>query len=622
MKKNVEFIDIKSIKNPNFVKNLDYKSITALCHDIREEIIHETSLYGGHLSSNLGVVELTVSLYRSFNFPTDKLIFDVGHQCYTHKILTGRSLDHLRQKGFVSGFEDRDESVYDCYEAGHSGTAISAAEGFAIARERKHGNYNIVAVVGDASIVNGLSFEALNNLGSRREKVIIVLNDNDMSISRPVGGLGKFFRSISTQRGYNKVKTWYKTTLNKTKLGHHIYNFSYWIKSHVKAALVPTTMFDNIGLTYIGPIDGHDINALDRAFRKAKNTTKSTIVHVYTTKGKGYGPAERDQIGYWHGVTPFTIATGKPLDMHEGQFSWSHFMGECVHEVLKERPDVELVVPAMIRGSGLDDCFADFPDQCVDVGIAEEHAITLAGSLSINGIHPIVAIYSTFLQRAYDELSHDCARLGANITLLIDRAGLVGPNGETHQGLYDEAFLKSIPNVVISMPSTLEEAKGLLNLSLSETHGVFAIRYPHSLTAVPERMGTSAIEFGKWLSIKKAENGCYVLGVGPMGHALCERLRKENSPWGFVNPLFLYPLEQNAIRDLAHAHALYVYDPYGTREGFAESLESALFANGFRGLFVCRTAPTAFVQHASLSDQLTDNGLTVSQAFSELSSLL
>lgn len=622
MKEKQEPIDIKSIKDPKIVKTLDYKHLESLCESIRHEILLATSKYGGHLSSNLGVVELTVSLFRSFDFPHDKLIFDVGHQAYAEKLLTGRSLEHLRQKGYESGFESRAESVYDCYEAGHSGTALSAAEGFAIARDKNGGDYSIVAVIGDSSIVNGLSFEALNNIGSNKEKIIIVLNDNDMSISRPVGGLGKFFRQISTQRNYNCFKSWYRHILNKTKAGHHFYNFSYWIKSHIKAALVPTTMFDNMGLTYIGPVDGHNIGALDHAFKKAKNTTKSAIIHVYTTKGKGYEKAENDKTGYWHGVSAFDLETGKPLDMHPGQFTWSHFMGQCVHETLREHPEAELVVPAMIGGSGLEDSFKDYPSQCIDVGIAEEHAITLAGSLAINGIHPIVSIYSTFLQRAYDELSHDCARLHANMTLLIDRAGLVGLDGETHQGIYDEAFLKSVPNLVLTMPSTLEEAKGLLSLSLKENHGIFGIRYPHCLTSIPKKqLGNAQIEFGKWIPFRKAQDGRYVLGVGPLGHELLLRLEKADSPWGFINPLFQIPLDEESLRTLLNARSIYLYDPYGTKEGFAESLESALFRSGYQGSFFSRTVPSAFIGHASMDDQLSDNNLTVDQAYAELLSL-
>jgi 1-deoxy-D-xylulose-5-phosphate synthase len=304
MANKIERIDIKAIKDPSIVKKMSYSSLALLCHDIRKEIITETSLYGGHLASNLGVVELTVALYRNFDFPKDKLIFDVGHQCYTHKILSGRSLDHLRCANGVSGFERRNESVYDCYEAGHSGTSLSAAEGFAIARDLHKENYDIVDVIGDSSIVNGLSFEALNNLGSRKNKVIIILNDNDMSISRPVGG-----SAISSGRSrpisfITKPKKAYQRAMWRGPLGRRIYDFNYNLKNDIKAALVPTTMFDNMGFTYIGPIDGHDLKALDKALARAKTATKSVVVHVYTIKGKGYKPAEDDKSGYWHGVTP------------------------------------------------------------------------------------------------------------------------------------------------------------------------------------------------------------------------------------------------------------------------------------------------------------------------------
>lgn len=621
MPKKIEHIDIKSIKDPSVVKKLGYKSLNYLCQDIRDEIIDVTSQYGGHLSSNLGVVELTVSLYRSFDFPKDKLIFDVGHQCYTHKILTGRSLDHLNETGCVSGFEKRAESVYDCYEAGHSGTALSAAEGFAIARDLRGEKYNVIAVVGDSSIVTGLSFEALNNIGSRPNKVIIVLNDNDMSISRPVGGLGNFFRQISTGRAYNRFKEGYRKALMRNGFGRHIYNFSYSIKSHIKALLIPTTMFDNMGLTYIGPVDGHDIHALDHAFQKAKNTTKSAIIHVYTTKGKGYEPAEKDQIGYWHGVTPFDVKTGKPLNMHEGQFSWSHFLGDCAHDILSKNPNVELVVPAMIRGSGLDSCFTDFPKQCLDVGIAEEHAITLAGSLSLNGLRPIVVIYSTFLQRAYDQLSHDVARMNCSLTLLIDRAGFVGPNGDTHQGLYDVAFLKTIPNVTIAQPTSLSEAKSLLTYSVENPRGIFAIRYPHCLTAKLDSVEEIKIDYGMWEPLQKSRNGITVLAVGPLGRSLAEKMMSQGSPAGFTIPLFLNPVLDENLKALLDQKTLFIYDPYGTKEGFAQTVESRLLELGYSGKVIVRSAPTAFVQHGSVDDQLNAAGLSLEQVRSEIALL-
>jgi 1-deoxy-D-xylulose-5-phosphate synthase len=496
MKKEPQHIDISTIKDPTFLKSLNEDELELLCADIRTEIIKETSIYGGHLSSNLGAVELTVALYRSFNFPKDKLIFDVGHQCYTHKILTGRSLAHLNEKGCVSGFEKMSESPYDCYEAGHSSTSLSAAEAFAIARDQKGEKYDVVALIGDASIVNGLSFEALNSIGSRPNKVIVVLNDNDMSIGRPSGGLGKFFRKISTGRAYNRFKRGYRRVMFRTRLGKKLYSFSYAIKSAIKQKLVPVTMFDNMGLTYIGPIDGHNIHALEKAFKRAKNTTKSVLIHTFTTKGKGYPYAEKDTNGYWHGVTPFDIETGQPKNLHPGLISWSHYFSDLTNEIMSKYQNSELIVPATQKGSGLEQAFQLYPSRCIDVGIAEEHALTLAGAMSLQGIHPIVAIYSTFLQRAYDELSHDCARMNANMTVLIDRAGLVGSNGETHQGIYDEAYLKSIPHIVITMPATQSEAKALYYQSF-DNHGIVCIRYPRDFVSSEHDVMPIDMPFGR-----------------------------------------------------------------------------------------------------------------------------
>jgi 1-deoxy-D-xylulose-5-phosphate synthase len=614
MKDNLVRIDIKSIKDPNIVKTLNYSSLALLCHDIRKEIIEETSVYGGHLSSNLGVVELTVALFRFFNFPTDKLIFDVGHQCYTEKILTGRSLAHLNEKNGVSGFQRRDESLYDVYEAGHSSTALSAAEGFAVARGLKCQNYDIVAVVGDASIVNGLSFEALNSLGSRHEKVIVILNDNGMSISAPSGGLGKFFRRISTNHLYNSMKRNYRRALYRTTVGRKLYSFSAYLKTHVKSVLVPTTMFDDMGLTYIGPVDGHNIKALERAFAKAKNTTKTAVIHVRTIKGKGYSPAENDHLGYWHGVTPFDIATGKPLDMHDGINSWSHFFGDLTHEQMQKHPEAELVVPAMIRGSGLETCFDDFPSRCIDVGIAEEHAFTMSGAMAINGLHPIISIYSTFLQRAYDEIIHDCTRLNADLTVLIDRSGLAGKNGETHQGIYDEAFLKSIPGVTLSMPSTIEEATALYDLSMEKGHGFFGIRYPHDLMEqpkLPDELGKK-LKFRHWVvrrPIIAKEKA--IVAVGPLGYKLYELTEDSHIP--FVDACFLNTLDLDIVNKLLKTSQVVIYDPYGTQIGFAESLSSALGILGYKGQIVIKAIPNVFVQHASIKEQLEMFGLTPEQ---------
>ena len=624
MNKKEEIIEINSIKDPNIVKTLSYKQLERLCSDIRHEIVLETSLYGGHLSSNLGVVELTVALYRSFDFPKDKLIFDVGHQCYTNKILTGRSLAHIGEKGYVTGFQNMKESIFDMYEAGHSSTSLSAAEGFALARDLKCEDYNVVALIGDASIVNGLAFEGLNDIGSRDHKVIIVLNDNDMSISSPAGAIGKAFRKVSFSHLYNDIKrNFRKSVFSKTTFGKNIGSIARFVRSKVKSAFVPNTLFDNMGFTYIGPVDGHNIKALEKAFKESKNTTKSTVVHVRTLKGKGYKFAEEDKVGYWHGVTPFDIVTGRPLKSYDGVNSWSHHMGDMVHEELASHKNAELIVPAMIRGSGLEASFDDFPQRCLDVGIAEEHAITMAGAMSLSGLHPIVTIYSTFLQRAYDELLHDCARMNTDMTLLIDRAGLVGKNGATHQGIYDESFLKSIPNVILSMPSTKEIARFLFDSSFEKGHGVFGIRYPHSL--MDETMETfkesAPLQFGKSIIRKEiVENGLNVVAVGPLGFSLFEQIKD----WqiGFVDPVFLNPIDDSMVEKLSNSQEIVIYDPYGTKNGFSESLVAKIFESGYRGKITVLSIDNVFVDQASFEEQLEQFHLSLKEVKSLLKNKL
>ncbi len=614
MKKRIDRIEITSLKDPNIVKTLSYKQLEALCYDIRREIVLKTSIYGGHLSSNLGVVELTVALYRSFNFPTDKLIFDVGHQCYTHKILTGRSLDHLNEKGFVTGFENRKESNYDVYEAGHSSTSLSAIEGFAIARDLSCQNYNVVGVIGDASLVNGLAFEALNDIGCRDHKVIIVINDNGMSISAPTGAIGKMFRKVSVNRLYNDIKrSFHKSMVYNSGRGKRIRSIWRFIKSKIKSVLVPNTLFDNMGYTYIGPVDGHNIKALEKAFKEAKTTTKSAVVHVRTKKGKGYEPAENDKVGYWHGVTPFDIATGRPSRNYDGLNSWSHHMGDLIHHEMATHQKCELIVPAMVRGSGLEACFDDFPMRSIDVGIAEEHALTMAGAISLEGIHPIVTIYSTFLQRAYDEVLHDCARMNTDLSLLIDRAGLVGLNGATHQGIYDEAFLNSIPNVTLSMPSTYQIAKKLLSESLKDGNGVYAIRYPHSVMNSEQENWhdeTLSIEEKKWLIRKEIiDGGVNVITVGPLGFDLFQKCK--DLPVGFIDAIFLNPLDSLAISKLMSSAQVIIYDPYGTKNGFVTLLEAALLEKGYKGKISAFSVPNVFVEHASFDEQLSPYGLSL-----------
>jgi 1-deoxy-D-xylulose-5-phosphate synthase len=621
MAKNIEHIELSTIKSPDIVKKMGYGSLNLLCQDIRTEIIQKTAEYGGHLSSNLGVVELTVAIHRNFNFPKDKLIFDVGHQCYTHKILTGRSLDHLNEKGGVTGFQNIKESEYDCYSAGHSSTSLSAAAGFAVARELKKEDYDIVAVIGDSSIVNGLSMEALNEIPSLPGKIIIVLNDNDMSISPAVGGLSKFFRRISTGRAYNKAKASFRRKMMRSRVGKKLYAFTYAIKSSVKHMLIRNTLFDDMGYTYIGPVNGHDLKALDRAFARAKNTSKSVVLHVNTIKGRGYPYAERDTSGYWHGATPFEIESGKPKNLHPGFISWSHFFSDLTSEVMGQYQDAELIVPATLKGSGLEKPFHDFPERCLDVGIAEEHALTMAGALALNGIHPIVAIYSTFLQRAYDEVSHDCARFKANMTLLVDRSGLVGKNGETHQGIFDVAYLKTIPNVVITMPSDKSEAKALFHQSMGE-HGVFAIRFPRDFVEVGD-VTYVEMPFGRWRFLKESEKKKLALfSIGPLTHSLSALLDKKGLEYTLINPIYLNLFDENDLNRVLDYENIVIYDPYSTKEGFSESLLSRLMEKGYKGKVHVRATRSDFIPAMSNKEQLQYSDCYPEDVASFLESLL
>ena len=617
MAKEIEHIDIKTIKDPSVVKGLKRESLALLCQDIRQEIIRATSEYGGHLSSNLGVVELTVALHRNFDFPKDKLILDVSHQSYTHKILTGRSLENLNSKDGVSGFMRMDESEYDCYESGHSSTSLSAAEGFAVARDIKKEDYYIVPVIGDGSLVNGLSFEALNHIAGRFGKMIIVINDNDMSISRPVGGFGRFFRRISTAKGYNSFKNKYKNALEKNAVGRWFYRCSYSLKNGIKRLLVPFTLFDNLGFTYMGPFDGHDIKMLDKAFKRAKNATKTVIFHVYTTKGKGYEPAEMDKTGYWHGVTPFEIETGKPKNQHPDYCSWPHLVGDLVKTEMKKHDDALLICPGMIKGSHLEDAFEAFPERCIDVGIAEEHALTMAGASYLAGMHPIACVYSTFLQRAYDEILHDCARMNVDMTLLIDRAGLVGKDGETHMGIYDEAYLKSIPGANLYMPSNTQELRGLIEYSMEKGHGIVAIRYPHTLFKCKENDGASW-EVKPWVKLANVKNPSEaVIAVGPKGRDLLNALKEKGYQGEMIVAVKLLPLSDD-VDEIVKMDKIFVYDSYGTEAGFVETLKAALMDKGFKGSIKAFAVPNVYVQHATIAEQEEEFGLDIDSVIKQI----
>ena len=615
-------IDIRDIKGPEFLKELNYRSLDLLSEKIRREIIDKTSKYGGHLSSNLGVVEITIALHRMFNFKHDKLIFDVGHQSYTHKILTGRSLEYLRNRNGVSGFQKICESYYDCFEAGHSSTSLSAAQGFALNRDARGEKYDVVAVIGDGSIVNGLAFEALNNISHNNNKVIIILNDNEMSISRPTGGMGKFFAKISTASGYTNFKISYRRFMFKTRMGHALYNFTSRIKNAIKQKLVPTTYFDDMGFQYIGCIDGHNIKALEKAIARAKRTTKSVVLHIATVKGKGYRYAENDTTGYWHGVTPFEIESGKPKNLHPEELSWSHLFSDLLTALMAERNDLVIISPATVKGSGLEDLFSTYPKRTFDVGIAEGHALTLASGLAVAGTHPIVSIYSTFMQRAFDQIIHDIARMNLNITFLVDRSGLVGLDGETHQGIYDESFLLSTPNTVVTMPSSDKEAKYLLNESLKQ-HGPFFIRYPRDLLKKNHLIQEENHQFGKWIMERVANSKrVAVIAVGQLLRSLKELIIEADLDVTLVNALFLKPHDHEMLSSLSEYETIVIYDAYATEFGFVSYLKTKLCEMSYKGQIMSFAIPDVFVTQAKISEQLEEFGLLPKQVFEEIKKLL
>ena len=602
-KKELRRIDLKGIENPNFLKELNYKELKILSNDIRDYILKVTSVQGGHLSSNLGVIDSTISLCRSFDFSKDKIIFDVGHQCYTYKILTGRNLDKLRSKDGVAGFQKMNESSYDHFEAGHSSTSISVANGMAIARDLNKDNYEIIAFIGDGSIVNGLALEGLNLAAQDGHKIIIVLNDNDASISRPVGGLSKTFRKISTSNFYMRSKTFFGKVLGK-KLSRFFGKIKDWFKRH----LLSINIFDIFGYKVIGPIDGHDIKAMDKAFNKAKKLNQSVVVHIKTIKGHGYKYAEKDPYGKWHGVGGFDIETGT-IYKDESKKSWSVLYKESVEKVMETYDDAVMLVPATGTGSHLGSVFQKYPDRIIDVGIAEEHAITMAGGLSVSGKHPIISIYSTFLQRGYDQISHDLARMNLSATFLVDRSGLAGEDGDTHQGIYDEAFLLSIPNTIIAMASNENEANYLL-LESFKHKAPFFIRFPKE--NVKNILEERDYQFGQWPVLYQSKGKKKaIVSVGPITRELEERLIADNIDVTLYFALFISPIDMDAVRELVKYDEVIIFDAYATENGFARYLESFLLDNSYKGKVVLKAVPNAFVKQASIEEQRREFGIDV-----------
>jgi len=533
-------MDLNEIKDPNFLKELNREELLNLSHLIREAIIDTVSKNGGHLSSNLGIVELVISLYKIFDTPNDKIIFDVGHQCYAQKILTGRYKDFntLRKYNGLSGFQKREESIYDCFEAGHSSTSISAALGMAYARDLNKENYNVVAVIGDGSIGNGLAYEALNHIGELGTKVIIILNDNEMSISKNIGALHNYLDKLRSGHEYDDVKEKTKNFLSKLPIvGKGIEKLTCNIKNSIKSIyLKDGYFFEELGFKYFGPISGHDFSELEEYLELAKHENGPVLLHVITEKGKGYLPATEDKEGGWHGVSSFDRETG----ILKNKSIWADVISSHLCELASKNDNIVALTPAMASGSKLLEFKNMFGDRFIDVGIAEEHALVMASTLSLSGKIPFVSIYSTFLQRGYDQVLHDIARMNAHVIIGIDRCGIVGADGETHQGIYDVSFLLPIPNLVICAPSDNIEAGNLLYTATLEKKP-FCIRYSKEEKEYVKSKH-KRIVIGSWEKIVSGKDA-YIITYGDLIGDAIEISRTSKFDIGIINARFLKPID-------------------------------------------------------------------------------
>ena len=582
------------------LKSMSNSELSDLANSIRKYIIEKCAINGGHLASNLGVVELTIAIHKAFNLDQDKLLFDVGHQCYTHKILTGRSLDNLRKKNGEDGFIKRKESIYDHFEAGHSSTTISAAMGMALKRDLNNEHYEIISLIGDSSIANGLAMEALNNLNDFHHKIIIIINDNDMSISQPVGALHNMFQSIRLSSKYLKSKEKYRNFMHKNKFLEKIYEFTRVLKNSFKNFVLKNNLFEMFGCRYIGNVDGYDFKEMEEAFNKAKKLKQSVVIHVSTIKGKGYKLSEYGNVSSWHSVKPFDITSGKVLNsLKENEETWSHIYEELLDQELNKNKQAILINPSTLVGSELSPLFKKYKTQTFDVGIAEEHALMFGAGYGLTSSKAYISIYSTFLQRAYDQLNHDVSRMNIPLTLLIDRAGLIGSDGETHQGIFDESLLMSLPNFVITMAKDKAEAQALFNLSKKINHP-FAIRIPSGTTLKDN--SEINITFGKWIIEKESNiNNLALISFGPKINSLLEMFKDNEIT--IINAIFQKPFDLDILNKLLNYKNIIVYDPYAIKDGFSYHLLAKLNELNYQGKVTICAIESSFIDKGTILEQ-------------------
>ena len=593
---------LETIEKENDIKKVAPENWNLLAEEIRQFLIHKISVTGGHLGSNLGAVELTMALHLSLNLPEDKIVWDVGHQSYTHKILTGRKagFENLRKYGGMSGFPKRKESDCDCFDTGHSSTSISAGLGLVKARDIMHQDHTVVSVIGDGSLTGGMAYEALNNAARMKSNFIIVLNDNNMSISENVGGVSKYLNNIRTADKYLDLKEGIYNSLKETRIGDPIVESIRRAKSSVKQLVIPGMFFEDMGITYLGPVDGHNIPAILKVFKEAKRVKSAVLVHVITHKGKGFIPAERHPARF-HGAEPFDIETGLPLKQ-KTKSNYTDVFSTVMCKQGDRNDKIVAITAAMPDGTGLKRFHNMYPDRFFDVGIAEEHAVTFAAGLAAGGLQPVVAIYSSFLQRAYDQILHDVCIQNLPVVFAIDRAGLVGSDGETHQGIFDLSYLSSIPNMHIMAPKNKWELSDMLKFAI-DFQGPIALRYPRgeAFDGLREHREPIILGMGEWIYHEK---DIVLVAVGSMvktALAVREALQLKGYACSIINARFVKPIDTEILNEAVKDHSLIVtMEENVASGGFGEKVREYLDESGYQGSLLTISIPDEYVEHGNV----------------------
>ncbi|AJC26838.1 MULTISPECIES: 1-deoxy-D-xylulose-5-phosphate synthase [Bacillus] len=623
-------MDLLSIQDPSFLKKMSIEQLEELSEEIRNFLITSLSASGGHIGPNLGVVELTIALHKEFDSPKDKFLWDVGHQSYVHKLLTGRGkeFETLRQYKGLCGFPKRSESEHDVWETGHSSTSLSGAMGMAAARDIKGSKEYIIPIIGDGALTGGMALEALNHIGDEKKDMIVILNDNEMSIAPNVGAIHSMLGRLRTAGKYQWVKDELEYLFKRIPaVGGKLAATAERIKDSLKYMLVSGMFFEELGFTYLGPVDGHSYHELFENLQYAKKTKGPVLLHVITKKGKGYKPAETDTIGTWHGTGPYKINTGDFVKPKAAAPSWSGLVSGTVQELAREDDRIVAITPAMPVGSKLEGFAKEFPERMFDVGIAEQHAATMAAGMALQGMKPFLAIYSTFLQRAYDQVVHDICRQNANVFIGIDRAGLVGADGETHQGVFDIAFLRHIPNLVLMMPKDENEGRHMVNTALNYEEGPIAMRFPRGNgLGVKMDKELKTIPIGTWEVLRPGKDAV-ILTFGTtieMALEAAEELQKEGLSVRVVNARFIKPIDKQMMKAILNEGLpILTIEEAVLEGGFGSTILEYAHDLGMYHTPIDRMGiPDRFIEHGSVTALLEEIGLTKVEVMNRIKLLM